>query len=808
MLLLKSLKTMIKSQQAFKASPKKFKNTDIRGINFSNLDLGGVDFSGSVSGQKLGGFLVSNLVLFLLFSFGLLIMSYGSGGIVAFLFSVKITAQETTNLDFISFIAGLLIIAFSFYYLKVVYRGGLLNNLFFFLILIFAVIALLALSVSSINFWIIVFILAPAWVVFTLSGTAIASLAISGYHFFYKKTHYLFLLCYGVLPIAYGYYKSVYDGINLIPPEDRIKALFVFSIISLSMLLVSIFISHKSFSSTGIFFQKNYKLSQAISSIGSTNFYGAKLTDCDFSNALIARSNFSNADLTRVNWSDTKELDSSRWELTQLDNPVIRKLVSTRKINTNNYKNMDLSNLNLDGIDFTGCDLSGADLSGSSLITANLEKTKLIKARFYDANLSKTYLTGAFIEDWAIATDTVFTEIDCGYIYMRLPTENNPDAWRKPDNRNEFFKEGDFSDFIAPIVRTLDLYKQPDLDMVKVANTFKTLDLYHHHGIDPSAALIALKQLASDHPGTEMEVVTLEGRGEEKVKLQILISDKADQSKLSQEYFDKYSEISSLPYADIQSLLASIAEKDNRIRSLEEMVTAAVKGNKVYIETQYNMSNEAEKPVKEHGQKKTILLLSANPKNTKRLRLDEEAREIQKSLDRAKHRDNFKIEQRWAVTTTDIRRSLLDVKPKIVHFSGHGEGRMNDGNFRSIVDIEERMEGLIFEDETGNYQLVPSNVLADLFSLFSDQIECIVLNSCYSETQATELIKFIPYVIGMKKEIGDTAAISFSVAFYDALLADNSIEFAFKVGCNGIQLAGIPEHLTPVLKVKNPQNKT
>ncbi|MCK5904439.1 MAG: CHAT domain-containing protein [Gammaproteobacteria bacterium] len=219
------------------------------------------------------------------------------------------------------------------------------------------------------------------------------------------------------------------------------------------------------------------------------------------------------------------------------------------------------------------------------------------------------------------------------------------------------------------------------------------------------------------------------------------------------------------------------------------------------------MSNGSEKPVKEHEQKKTILLLSANPKDTKRLRLDEEAREMQKSLDRAKHRDNFKIEQRWAVTTTDIRRSLLDVKPKIVHFSGHGEGRMNDGNFRSI-DIEERMEGLIFEDEAGNHQLVPSNVLADLFSLFSNQIECIVLNSCYSETQATELIKFIPYVIGMKKEIGDAAAISFSVAFYDALLAGNSIEFAFKVGCNGIQLEGIPEHLTPVLKVRDPKNKT
>jgi hypothetical protein len=53
------------------------------------------------------------------------------------------------------------------------------------------------------------------------------------------------------------------------------------------------------------------------------------------------------------------------------------------------------------------------------------------------------------------------------------------------------------------------------------------------------------------------------------------------------------------------------------------------------------------------------------------------------------------------------------------------------------------------------------------------------------------------------RSIGDRAAIEFSIGFYDALLAGRPVDFAHKLGCSAIQMAGIPEHLTPVLKQKN-----
>ncbi len=53
----------------------------------------------------------------------------------------------------------------------------------------------------------------------------------------------------------------------------------------------------------------------------------------------------------------------------------------------------------------------------------------------------------------------------------------------------------------------------------------------------------------------------------------------------------------------------------------------------------------------------------------------------------------------------------------------------------------------------------------------------------------------------MKREIGDKAAIEFAVGFYDALGAGKTIEQAFKFGRSAIELQGIPEHLTPALKI-------
>jgi small GTP-binding protein len=197
-------------------------------------------------------------------------------------------------------------------------------------------------------------------------------------------------------------------------------------------------------------------------------------------------------------------------------------------------------------------------------------------------------------------------------------------------------------------------------------------------------------------------------------------------------------------------------------------------------------------------EKKKILFFASNPTDTGRLRLGAEVRDISEGLLRSKLRDNFDLLQRFATRPMDLRRSILNDLPNIVHFSGHGT---EDKAFFNNFDIQEYgvEGGIILEDDNGNYKMVNAKALGQLFSLFSDSIECVVLNACYSEAQANEIAKHIKYVIGMSYSITDKAAITFSTAFYDAIGAGSNIEFAFSYAKNAIQLDGLSESETPKL---------
>ena len=102
-------------------------------------------------------------------------------------------------------------------------------------------------------------------------------------------------------------------------------------------------------------------------------------------------------------------------------------------------------------------------------------------------------------------------------------------------------------------------------------------------------------------------------------------------------------------------------------------------------------------------------------------------------------------------------------------------------------------------------KLISTEALVELFELCADHVECVLLNACYSEIQATAIAQHINYVIGMSQAIGDRAAIEFAKGFYDALGAGKSIEVAFRFGCVAIHAENLPEHLIPRIK-KKPQS--
>lgn len=188
------------------------------------------------------------------------------------------------------------------------------------------------------------------------------------------------------------------------------------------------------------------------------------------------------------------------------------------------------------------------------------------------------------------------------------------------------------------------------------------------------------------------------------------------------------------------------------------------------------------------GKMITILFLAADPRNLSRLRLGRELQDIQESLRMAGLRENFDVHTRMATKPRDLSQALLDVRPQIVHFSGHGAET-----------------GAIFlEDPSGQSHAVPPDALADLFDLVADTVECVVLNACYSQKQAKAIARSIKYVIGMKDKISDSAALAFTTGFYQALGNGKSIEAAYEFGCAQISIQGGPSGL----KLKTPEKLT
>ena len=203
--------------------------------------------------------------------------------------------------------------------------------------------------------------------------------------------------------------------------------------------------------------------------------------------------------------------------------------------------------MNLQDGDLANASFIGANLSSATLRRANLAGAKLVHTQLHDTDLSEACLTGAFIEHWGISTGTRFDNVGCDYVYMHLPTAADPDPMRKPDDNHDFFQAGDFSDFFAPIIRTLEYYHQQHSDPRSVTRAAKTLDLIQRDAIDPAISALALLQLAQRHPEADLEVVSLKSKGSDTVQIRAVVSDQAQRATMSEEFQAIYAAMSALP---------------------------------------------------------------------------------------------------------------------------------------------------------------------------------------------------------------------------------------------------------------------
>jgi CHAT domain len=167
-----------------------------------------------------------------------------------------------------------------------------------------------------------------------------------------------------------------------------------------------------------------------------------------------------------------------------------------------------------------------------------------------------------------------------------------------------------------------------------------------------------------------------------------------------------------------------------------------------------------------------VLYLAANPVDPanpgmRRLRVEEEFREIQQTVSQGRERDSIQLESRWAVQSRDITQALSAIEPHFVHFAGHGDTK--EGS-------------IVVADEYGYIHTIPVGGLVQAFQAVGQGVRCVIVNACSTERLAQALAATGLCVIGMRRPVGDQSAVRFSIGFYQALADGRSIEAAFNSG--------------------------
>lgn len=536
-----------------------FTGSDIRGLSFRGHDLRGVCFAGAQAGLRPRTKVL--LLLGSLFAAGLAALIIGYAATLPSLYTV-VEASARTQLTVIFEGFALLFI------LTTLWKAGPGKSLGITLMLLSIFTAVVAFSANGDDSSVVA-ILFTAFNLCALAGILLASLSLI------LVRSLLHTRWYWIWPMALAIplmVAGLREGIMLSKTDTAILTLYHWSLQCLLVFvfsIVTIVITDQA--TRGIEgFMSLVLLSKALICSFGTDFRGAFLDRADFTKADLRHCDFRGASLMRTRWREALFLADSRLEDTYLANPSIRELLASNSATSNVFDGLIMRDLNLDGADLSGSSFVGSDLSGCTFREALMVGCCLAKSRMYGVNLQLADLSKACIDNWAISTDTIFDGVVCREIYLRLPNRDDPDPWRKPDNRDEYFMPGDFQDFVAPMIRTLGLYRSPSLDIGALGRSMRTLDICLHESVNPTAIMVAMHQLAIANPDAMMQLVAVSGQGKEKVRLQTVLSDLANNSTLSHQFHNLYNAASVQPLEHLKGSLEKFGDQVKRIESLLE----------------------------------------------------------------------------------------------------------------------------------------------------------------------------------------------------------------------------------------------
>lgn len=171
------------------------------------------------------------------------------------------------------------------------------------------------------------------------------------------------------------------------------------------------------------------------------------------------------------------------------------------------------------------------------------------------------------------------------------------------------------------------------------------------------------------------------------------------------------------------------------------------------------------------------------------LRTEAEIRSVKQALKASKFRDDVELEHLSAATHTDLLDGINDVRPHVIHFSGHGGS-----------------EALLFDNgsvEAPEGQTVTFELLAETLAATDAPPVLLVLNACDTLEGAETILPAVPVVIAMADTIADVAAAVFATRFYSAIASGQSVGSALKQGKAAMRAASLDDADLPAEVTRN-----
>ncbi len=281
-------------------------------------------------------------------------------------------------------------------------------------------------------------------------------------------------------------------------------------------------------------FSSIHSLGITFSCLGGTTFQNSVLHKTIFSKALLNNTSFRGAKLFQTDFYHSQNLNRASFSRNCcLFYPSVCRLAVTK----NGYRQVfdshwlweiDLRRANLvesslARTDFRGAMLQSADLSGANLLladlssanlrNANMSKAFLKQAHLEGADLTKAHLTGACLEAWNIDSQTVLDQVDCQYVYLLCNYQE-----RRPSSGK--FAPGEFTKLFQEVL--------------------STVDLIFRNGVDWKAFVTAFQQVQVQNDDTQLEVQSIENKGDGVVVVRVSTSPNANKEKIHSEFNQLY----------------------------------------------------------------------------------------------------------------------------------------------------------------------------------------------------------------------------------------------------------------------------